>query len=632
MGQMQQIGKQILNTKLLVRRIFLIIYDVIAVVLSSYIPLVMRYEFHISEIPQHFIDNVEWFLPFGIITTILAFYLMRLYHSLWAYAGVTEMQNMAAACALSALCQCVGLHFTKHYVPRTYYFIYLLVLFAFTLLSRFSYRFLREAKHRMSNSKNGTAVMVIGAGDAGNVIMKEIIGSHYSTMTIKCVIDDDKNKWGRYVQGIKVIGGREEITRAAKEYGIDEIIIALPSVPKHIIRDIIDICKETDCKLRTLPGMYQLVNGEVNVSKIRDVDVEDLLGREPIKVDMNSILEYVKDKVVLVTGGGGSIGSELCRQIATHQPKQLIIVDIYENSAYDIQQELLHTHPRMNLVVLIASVRNTARMSSIFETYQPDIVYHAAAHKHVPLMEVSPNEAVKNNVFGTWKTAQAAAMNGVKKFVMISTDKAVNPTNVMGATKRICEMIIQTFNRHYDTEFVAVRFGNVLGSNGSVIPLFRKQIESGGPVTVTHPDIIRYFMTIPEAVSLVLQAGVYAKGGEIFILDMGEPVKILDLAKNLIRLSGYKVDEDIKIKFTGLRPGEKLYEELLMNEEGMTDTENKLIHIGKPIEFDEMVFFGQLKRLKDAANEESGDIRELVREIVPTYTPKEEHEHEPEIL
>ncbi|MCM1103101.1 MAG: polysaccharide biosynthesis protein [Clostridium sp.] len=620
--------KKILNTKLLVRRIFLIAYDIVAVVLSSYIPLVMRYEFHISEIPQHFVDNVKWFLPIGIITTLLIFYLLRLYHSLWAYAGVTEMQNMVAACSLSALCQCIGLHFTKHYVPRTYYFIYLLVLLAFTLLSRFSYRFLREAKHRMVNSKNGTAVMIIGAGDAGNVIIKEIIGSYYSTMTIRCVIDDDKNKWGRYVQGVKVVGGRGEILRAAKEYGIDEIIIALPSVPKHMIRDIIDICKETDCKLRTLPGMYQLVNGEVNVSKIRDVDVEDLLGREPIKVDLNSILEYVKDKVVLVTGGGGSIGSELCRQIATHQPRQLIIVDIYENSAYDIQQELLAAHPRMNLLVLIASVRNTARMSSIFETYRPDIVYHAAAHKHVPLMEVSPNEAVKNNVFGTWKTAQAAAMNGVKKFVMISTDKAVNPTNVMGATKRICEMIIQTFNRHYDTEFVAVRFGNVLGSNGSVIPLFRKQIEAGGPVTVTHPDIIRYFMTIPEAVSLVLQAGVYAKGGEIFVLDMGEPVRILDLAKNLIRLSGYKVDEDIKIKFTGLRPGEKLYEELLMNEEGMTDTANKLIHIGKPIEFDEMVFFKQLKRLKDAANEESADIRELVREIVPTFTPKEEEEHE----
>lgn len=628
---MNQVEKKILNTKLIIRRVFLIVYDMIAVVLASFIPLIMRYEFRIDAIPQLFVDNVKWFLPFGILLTILVFYLFRMYHSLWAYAGVTEMQNMAAACCVSALIQCVGLHFTGRYVPRSYYFIFLLVLFALTLLSRFSYRFLREAKHRRSNSKNGTAVMIIGAGDAGNVIMKEIIGSHYSTMSIKCVIDDDKNKWGRYVQGIKVVGGRDCIVEAAKKYQIDEIIIALPSVPKYIIRDLINICKETDCKLRTLPGMYQLVNGEVNVSKIRDVDVEDLLGREPIKVDLDSILNYVKGKVVLVTGGGGSIGSELCRQIATHQPAQLIIFDIYENSAYDIQQELLAKYPRLNLVVLIGSIRNTSRMNSIFETYHPDIVYHAAAHKHVPLMEESPNEAVKNNVFGTWKTAQAAAMNGVKKFVMISTDKAVNPTNIMGATKRICEMIIQTFNRHYDTEFVAVRFGNVLGSNGSVIPLFRKQIEAGGPVTVTHPDIIRYFMTIQEAVSLVLQAGAYAKGGEIFVLDMGEPVKILDLAKNLIRLSGYKVDEDIKIVFTGLRPGEKLYEELLMNEEGMTDTANKLIHIGRPIEIDEMTFFRQLRDLKSAANHEDARIKEIVREIVPTYNPKEalaKHEQE----
>ncbi len=620
---MNQVEKKILNTKLFVRRCFLILYDMIAVVIASFVPLVMRYEFRIKAIPQMFVDNVKWFLPYGIVLTILIFYLFRLYHSLWAYAGVTEMQNMAAACCVSALTQCIGLHFTGRYVPRSYYFIFLLVLFAMTLLSRFSYRFLREAKHRRHNSKNGTAVMIIGAGDAGNVIIKEIIGSYYSTMSIKCVIDDDRNKWGRYVQGIKVVGGREQIIEAAKKYEIDEIIIALPSVPKAVIRDLINICKETDCKLRTLPGMYQLVNGEVNVSKIRDVDVEDLLGREPIKVDLDSILNYVKGKVVLVTGGGGSIGSELCRQIATHQPAQLIIFDIYENSAYDIQQELLAKYPRLNLVVLIGSVRNTSRINSVMEQYHPDIVYHAAAHKHVPLMEVSPNEAVKNNVFGTWKTAQAAAMNGVKKFVMISTDKAVNPTNIMGATKRICEMIIQTFNRHYDTEFVAVRFGNVLGSNGSVIPLFRRQIEAGGPVTVTHPDIIRYFMTIQEAVSLVLQAGAYARGGEIFVLDMGEPVKILDLAKNLIRLSGYKVDEDIKIVFTGLRPGEKLYEELLMNEEGMTDTANKLIHIGKPIEIDEMLFFRQLRDLKAAANSEESDIRAVVKDIVPTYNPKE---------
>lgn len=400
--------------------------------------------------------------------------------------------------------------------------------------------------------------------------------------------------------------------------------MAIPSAPPTVIRDILSICKETNCKLRSLPGMYQLVNGEVSVSKLRDVEVEDLLGREPIRVDLDSILGYVQNKVVMVTGGGGSIGSELCRQIASHKPAQLIIVDIYENNAYDIQQELIIKYPELKLTVLIASVRNTKRINHIFETYKPDIVYHAAAHKHVPLMEVSPNEAIKNNVFGTWKTAQAAALNGAKKFVMISTDKAVNPTNIMGASKRICEMIVQTFNKHYDTEFVAVRFGNVLGSNGSVIPLFKRQIEAGGPVTVTHPDIIRYFMTIPEAVSLVLQAGAYARGGEIFILDMGEPVKILDLAKNLIRLSGYKLGEDIQIEFTGLRPGEKLYEELLMDEEGMQDTENKLIHIGRPIELDEREFFIQLKRLEDASRDEVEDIRPLVAGIVPTYVYNKE--------
>ena len=389
------------------------------------------------------------------------------------------------------------------------------------------------------------------------------------------------------------------------------------------MKAILDICKETNCKLRSLPGMYQLVNGDVSVSKLRDVEVEDLLGREPIQVDLDSILGYVKDKTILVTGGGGSIGSELCRQIATHSPKQLIVVDIYENSVYDVQQELKVSHPDLDLVVLIASVRNTNRMNWIFDHYKPDIVYHAAAHKHVPLMEDSPNEAIKNNVFGTFKVAQAAAMSGVKRFVMISTDKAVNPTNIMGASKRICEMIIQTFNKHYDTEFVAVRFGNVLGSNGSVIPLFKKQIAEGGPVTVTHPDIIRYFMTIPEAVSLVLQAGAYAKGGEIFVLDMGSPVKILDLAKNLIRLSGYKVGEDIKIEFTGLRPGEKLFEELLMDEEGMKETDNKLIHIGRPIELDEEEFFAILKELNDTSKLEDQDIRPIVKKLVPTYHYKE---------
>ena len=464
--------------------------------------------------------------------------------------------------------------------------------------------------------------MVIGAGEAANLIIKEIVNSNFSTMVIKCIIDDDKGKWGRFIQGIKVVGGRDKIVECADIYDVDEIIVAMPSASRAEIKNILEICKDTNCKLRSLPGMYQLVNGEVDVSKLRDVDVEDLLGRDPIKVDLDSILGYVKDKTVLVTGGGGSIGSELCRQIASHQPGRLIILDIYENNAYEIQQELLLKYPKLDMIVLIASVRNTNRINKIFEVYHPDIVYHAAAHKHVPLMETSPDEAIKNNVFGTWKTAQAAAMNNVKKFVMISTDKAVNPTNVMGASKRICEMIIQTFNKYYETEFVAVRFGNVLGSNGSVIPLFRKQIEAGGPVTVTHPDIIRYFMTIPEAVSLVLQAGAYAKGGEIFILDMGEPVRILDLAKNLIRLSGYKIDDDIRIEFTGLRPGEKLYEELLMDEEGMRETENRLIHIGRPIEFDERKFFVQLKTLKDAVEAERDDVRELIKEIVPTYMPQ----------
>lgn len=466
--------------------------------------------------------------------------------------------------------------------------------------------------------------MVIGAGEAANVIIKEIINSNFSTMKIKCIIDDDKGKWGKYIQGIRVVGGREKIIDCAETYGIDEIILAVPSISRSQMKEILGLCKETGCKIQSLPGMYQLVNGEVSVSKLRDIEIEDLLGRDPIAIDLDSILGYVQNQTVLVTGAGGSIGSELVRQIASHKPKQLVILDIYENSIYEVQQEIKNKYPELDLVVLIASVRNTNRMNWIFDYYKPDIVYHAAAHKHVPLMEDSPNEAIKNNVFGTFKVAQAAAMSGVKRFVMISTDKAVNPTNIMGASKRICEMIIQTFNRKYDTEFVAVRFGNVLGSNGSVIPLFRKQIAQGGPVTVTHPDIIRYFMTIPEAVSLVLQAGAYAKGGEIFVLDMGEPVKILDLAENLIRLSGYRPYEDIKIEFTGLRPGEKLYEEMLMDEEGLTETANKMIHIGKPLDIDEDSFFEVLKELKDSSRIEDQDIRPIVQKIVPTYTYKKQ--------
>ena len=618
------------NAKLFYRRTCLIIYDIISIWIASYMAILWRYDFHLDSIPDHFMRPIELFLPINIPVTLVIFYIMHLYSSLWAFAGETELQNIVVACVISTLLNGIGMQFLKittQAVPRSYYVAYLASLVVCIFASRFSYRFFRGLKHKQQNKKNLISVMVIGAGEAANLIIKEIVNSNFSTMVIKCIIDDDRGKWGRYIQGIKVVGGRDKIVECADIYEVDEIIVAMPSAPRADIREILEICKDTNCKLRSLPGMYQLVNGEVSVSKLRDVEVEDLLGRDPISVDMDSILGYVQGKVVLVTGGGGSIGSELCRQIAAHKAKQLVIVDIYENSVYDIQQELKEKYPELDLVVLIASVRNTNRMNYIFSTYRPNIVYHAAAHKHVPLMEDSPTEAVKNNVFGTFKTAQAAAMSGVQRFVMISTDKAVNPTNIMGASKRICEMIIQTFDKHYNTEFVAVRFGNVLGSNGSVIPLFRRQIAAGGPVTVTHPDIIRYFMTIPEAVSLVLQAGAYARGGEIFVLDMGEPVKILKLAENLIKLSGFRVGEDIKIEFTGLRPGEKLYEELLMEEEGMKDTANRMIHIGKPIELDEHEFFMQLKELKDECQIESSNIRPLLKKIVPTYhNPEEENE------
>ena len=611
--------KKSINTALLYRRIILLAYDIMAVFLSSVLALVIRYEFVYNSIKKEFLDSIYSFMPITIIITITVFSLLKLYSSLWAFASVVELQNLVAACGVTAALNGIGLMLAGKPVPRSFYFMFVFLLIGFTFVSRFSYRFFRSLKQK--NRKNGESsnIMIIGAGEAANLIIKDIVSSKYTSMRIRCIIDDDVNKQGRYIQGIKVVGGRDKIKESVDVYEIDEIFIAIPSASRSVISELIDICKDTECKLRTLPGVYQLVNGEVSVSQLKDVDVEDLLGRDPIVVDLDSILGYVQNRCVLVTGGGGSIGSELCRQIASHKPSHLVIVDIYENNAYDIQQELKYKYPDLKLSVLIASVRNTKRMNTIFETYRPDIVYHAAAHKHVPLMEDSPNEAVKNNVFGTWKTAQAAAFYGTKKFVLISTDKAVNPTNIMGASKRICEMIIQVYNRHYDTEFVAVRFGNVLGSNGSVIPLFKKQIEAGGPVTVTHPDIIRYFMTIPEAVSLVLQAGAYAKGGEIFVLDMGKPVKILDLAKNLIRLSGYKVDEDIKIEFTGLRPGEKLYEELLMDEEGLQSTDNELIHIGKPIEIDEEKFFKQLKQLKEMAQDETGDIRDMIKEIVPTY-------------
>ncbi len=610
------------NFKILYRRTALVIYDIISIISSAFLALLIRYEFSFGVIPGQFKHPIEKFLPINVIITLIIFYVFRLYSSLWAYAGETELQSIVVSCVLSGVVNLIGLQFFKETalaVPKSYYFLYVFVLIAFLFVSRFSYRFLRNLKHKNNNRNNDIAVMVIGAGEAANVIIKEIINSNFSTMKIKCIIDDDKGKWGKYIQGIRVVGGRDKILECADTYEIDEIIVAVPSISRGQLKDILEICKETECKIQSLPGMYQIVNGDVSVSKLRDIEIEDLLGREPVEIDLDSILGYVQNQVVLVTGAGGSIGSELCRQIATHKPKKLVMLDIYENSVYEIQQELKINHPDLDLVVLIASIRNASRMNWIFDHFHPDIVYHAAAHKHVPLMEDSPGEAIKNNVFGTFNVAQAAAMSGARRFVMISTDKAVNPTNIMGASKRICEMIIQTFNNKYDTEFVAVRFGNVLGSNGSVIPLFRKQIAEGGPVTVTHPDIIRYFMTIPEAVSLVLQAGAYAKGGEIFVLDMGEPVKILDLAENLIRLSGYKPYDEIPIKFTGLRPGEKLYEEMLMDEEGLKETANAMIHIGRPLDIDEDRFFEELKELRDSSEVEDQDIRPLVKQIVPTY-------------
>lgn len=616
-----------LDKTLWIKRIFMVLMDICIVILTSITALIVRFEFSLSAVPKYYIGVVWSSLPATLVIAIIVFYVFRLYSSLWVYAGVTELLYLAAACIVDTLLNTVTILLNyrdqEYPLPRSWYFIYGTLLLAFMFISRYSYRAVRTFFGKKVDEKNLKRVLVVGAGEAGNSIIKEISGSRFVNMHIVGFVDDDKSKIGKYMHGVKVLGDRNDIIEIAKEYLVDEIIIAIPTASAKETKAILDICKQTGCELKRLPGMYQLVNGDVSISKLKDVDVNDLLGRDPITVDLDSIMGYVSDKVVMVTGGGGSIGSELCRQIASHNPKQLVIVDIYENTTYDIQQELRRNYPELDLVVLIASVRNTKRMDLIFDKYRPEIVYHAAAHKHVPLMEDSPNEAVKNNVLGTWKVVQAADKYNVKRFVMISTDKAVNPTNIMGATKRICEMIIQTYNNRSKTEYVAVRFGNVLGSNGSVIPLFKKQIEAGGPVTVTHPDIIRYFMTIPEAVSLVLQAGAYAKGGEIFILDMGEPVKIDDLAKNLIRLSGYTLGVNMEIKYTGLRPGEKLYEELLMKEEGLQDTANKLIHIGKPIEFDKEHFFEHLEELKEEAYAETGDIRTLIQKVAPTYHPKE---------
>lgn len=602
------------------RMIALFIVDMLTVVLDSYLAIILRFKLDNIWVPEEYMNSVEHYLIINVITTVIIFLLLNLYNRVWSYASLYEMLLIIGAAMLSTAFQAFGFSLLYLPIPRSYYFFYFILLSITTLITRFSYRILHTMENGLKKSvKHARNTIVIGAGEAGNMIIKELKSSKYLNQKVVCVIDDNPSKKGKYIHGIRIVGGRDMIQEAAKKYDAEEIILAIPSAGTKATREILRICNLTECKLKILPGMYQLINDEVGVSNLREVSIEDLLGRDTIEIDMESVGQYVSNKRVLVTGGGGSIGSELCRQIASHNPKLLIIFDIYENNAYDIQQELIRKYPNLKLEVLIGSVRNTSRIESVMEYYRPDVVFHAAAHKHVPLMEDSPNEAIKNNVFGTYKTARAADKFGVKKFVLISTDKAVNPTNIMGASKRMCEMIVQTFSKYSRTEYVIVRFGNVLGSNGSVIPLFKKQMEAGGPVTVTHPDIIRYFMTIPEAVSLVLQAGAYAHGGEIFVLDMGEPVKIADLAKNLIRLSGYTLGVNMEIKYTGLRPGEKLYEELLTKEEGLQKTANNLIFIGKPLEFDEVHFLSQLKELEKAAMEESPNIKEKVANMISTY-------------
>ena len=605
------------------KRLIILIADILAVILAYGLALWLRFDMRYSKIPDQYLTGYMYYAVLACVITVASYSVAKLYRSVWTYAGISEVLRTFATSIIAAGITGITFSISITRMPISFYLVGWALMFGFTAAIRLMYRLLRRALMRSESAREANGrqqnIMIVGAGASGLMLLEEYRTSYYLTDHVKIFIDDNEQKWHKYLDGVRIEGGRDKIIESVEKYKIDKIILAMPSADRKDIKAILEICNQTNCQIQTVPGVYQLVNGEVNVSKLRNVEIEDLLGRDPIKVNLDEILGYVKGKTVLITGGGGSIGSEICTQLAEHEVGHLIIFDIYENNAYDIQQKLKWNHPELNLTVLIGSVRNMHRINSVMKKYEPDVVFHAAAHKHVPLMEDSPNEAIKNNVFGTYKTASAAGRNHVKKFVLISTDKAVNPTNIMRASKRMCEMIVQTLNHFYETDFVAVRFGNVLGSNGSVIPLFEKQIAAGGPVTVTHPDIIRYFMTIPEAVSLVLQAGAYAKGGEIFVLDMGEPVKIADLAKNLIRLSGYKLGEDIEIEYTGLRPGEKLYEELLMDEEGLQDTENKMIHIGKPIDMDEEKFMHQLIQLRDAANEDSDAIRAMVKEIVPTY-------------
>ena len=642
----------------------MMLYDIIVANASYFFVLFLRYEGHLHYIYKAYWRSFLELVPVYSIIIIVVFYLFKMYHSVWKYAGFKECVRAFMGSTVASLIYSVVItvyirvkwnEFYSNRMPLSYYaFGYALQLFAILLVrlaSRFIYTENGMKKHNRSDDYV-ERVMLVGGGEAGMLIIRAMQRETVINERICCIIDDDKHKWGKFIEGVPVVGGRDDILLATKKYGIDKIYVAIPSANEEAKRQIMAICTETDCRIKNLPSMYLSFSGEITTAALRDVSIEDLLGREPVKPQLEGIAEFIQGKKILVTGGGGSIGSELCRQIASHNPAALIIFDIYENNAYDIQLELKKKYPELNLITLIGSVRDTARLDYVFSKYRPDVVYHAAAHKHVPLMEDSPCESIKNNVLGTYKTAYAAMVNGCKRFVLISTDKAVNPTNIMGASKRLCEMVVQTFDRkvksgdtasltklfthemkrdenitipqNVSTEFVAVRFGNVLGSNGSVVPVFKRQIAEGGPVTVTHPDIIRYFMTIPEAVSLVLLAGTYAKGGEIFVLDMGSPVKIDTLARNLIKLSGLKPDVDIKIEYSGLRPGEKLFEEKLMAEEGLRKTENKLIHIGNPIPFDEDKFCENLKHLMDAAYSNREDkIRDMVRESVVTYKPAE---------
>ena len=635
--------------------LLLMVYDAVAVNIAYLAALWLRHDCQFSAIEARFLNPWKGFAPFYTVAALLVFWFLRLYKSVWRFASYTELVRICMASVITFVIHTVGITMMYRRMPMTYYFFGAILQFILIIGVRFSYRFVLLMTNRDKNTSETARhrIMLIGAGYAGHMILRDIKESQEIGEKVVCIVDDSPNKWGRFIDGIPIVGGRDSIMEAVERYSVDKIYIAIPSATAAQRRDILAICQETGCELKNLPGMYQLILGQVKVSAMKDVSVEDLLGREPVKADMKEVFSFINGKRVLVTGGGGSIGSELCRQIAAHDPAQLIIFDVYENNAYEIQLELREKYPNLDLEVLIGSVRDSRRMFELFEHYRPQIVYHAAAHKHVPLMEDSPCEAIKNNAIGTYKTAYAAMVHGCERFVLISTDKAVNPTNIMGASKRLCEMIIQSFDakikagkaadipqlfthsgvenadrdgtgeifRGIKTEFVAVRFGNVLGSNGSVIPLFKKMIEKGGPVKVTHPDIIRYFMTIPEAVSLVLLAGTYARGGEIFVLDMGSPVKIDTLARNLIRLSGFKPDVDIKIVYTGLRPGEKLYEEKLMAEEGLTKTENELIHIGKPIKFDTDEFLAQLHELMYIAYNNDDNIREQVEKMVSTYHP-----------